>query len=330
MIHAQCPKKIWTRIRPFSLTSLLCLCLLIFLSAIYTDALGQTKNNKKEPEGTKRSWHDGKRWRSVWMVHDEIAIFRGHENNLKGTEVTEQEITSEAMVQEVIPGAAVEKTIGVVTFYRIPKVENSESIRAVNRELSNKPGTKHASPVFYSGVRSPNSRMVLTGEIIVGFKEPQTEQSLERFAAHYGMTLVKRFRSSPKSALFEARKAAGPDTLTIANSIFSSGEVSHAYPNWLREIPMRLPKNNTRSESDSQNNHRPLYLGAEGSIQKEEQSAAKQLVPNRKMEATTAPNLNAPSAEEEVQASSFKSGKKARILTTVPPQVQGENQGTPQ
>ena len=325
MIHAKCAKEIGIGRRPLAQTGFLCLCLLIFISAMCTDAFGQPNSREREAEGTKRTWHDGKRWRSVWMVHDEIAIFRGLGETWKGADVTDQETTAKAVVQEVVPGATLEKTIGLVSFYGIPKIENSESIILVNREISNKIGIQYASPVFYPGVRSPESRMALTGEIIVGFKEPQTEQSMEEFAARYGMTLVKRFRSSPRSALFDARKAADTDTLTLSNSIFSSGEVSHAYPNWLREIPMRPPKNDTRPESNRQDHHRSLDLGTGVSIQKEKQSTAKQLAPNRKIEITS-PHWNAPSIQEEVQSSSFK----AQILKTIPPQVKGENQGTPQ
>jgi hypothetical protein len=299
--------------------------IIILFLVILSNAYGQVGSNDEISNKTGRSWHDGKRWRTVWMANDEIAVFHEYQENQYVEGGIDRRSFAMALAEKAISGAIVEKTTGSVTYYKMPEVGTSESIATLINDLKIRPGVQHSSPVFYPGTTKSENRMALTGEIIVGFKETQTEQSLESFATRYGIFLLKRFRSSPNSALFDGRNTDEQDTIALSNRIFFSGEVTHAYPNWLREIPLLPPDNNSRSESNNQEQHVPLDLGTESIVQEEEQSTDRQFIHNSKLD-ITAPKVNVLSIEEEVQTSTMKSEQKAKNLMNIHPQVLEENQ----
>lgn len=221
---------------------------ILFGCSVFSDTK-ETKKGKK-PDGIKRIWFNGEREEWVWMVDDEVVVFK--KNKKESDEKEKNTIMSDqALADEIIPGAIIESANEKITFYKLPEKKEIKELQSVCKSLSKKTNVKHASSVFYPGFRNPESRMALTGEIIVHFKSTQTNENLDEFAKKYGLKLIRSFDFSPNTYLFDARLA--EDSLDLANKIHKSGEVKYAYPNWLRSYSLdTVKKNNNDKEYDKQ------------------------------------------------------------------------------
>ena len=212
-------------------------CLALSL-AVSASAQAASNGKHQEPEGTKCVWHNGDREEWVWMVKDEIAVFHDiHAAPVTSAAAGVADATARAQavhaaVQTAAPGATVEHETEAVTFYKLPPLQVLTNAASLRKELQGQPGIAFTAPVFYPGVRNPKARMAPTGEIVIHFKAPPTDDELRAFAARYGVQVLHRFEFSPQIYLVDARAA--EDCLALANEIRLNGAVKYAYPNWLR------------------------------------------------------------------------------------------------
>jgi hypothetical protein len=198
---------------------------LVLFPVLRTPALAQPG------DGTKRFWYNGDRKEYVWMADDEIALIHKRHvsrENLQG---------AENALRRFIPQATAQKFSKLVTLYKLPQAETSETFRFLWRELHGQPGVQYMSRVMYRGERRDDTRMAMTGEIIIHFRTSQTEEELKNFEDRFGVKMVRSFGFSPNTYLFDAREV--DDCLGVANEIFSSGTVKYAYPSWLRTYSLR-------------------------------------------------------------------------------------------
>jgi hypothetical protein len=159
-------------------------------------------------------YNDGKRQQTLKLVPEEIVII------FKIPMETEE---ARNKILEINPEIEITELSGATAWIKLPQDANPE---IVAKELSNKFNAL-ISPVFYGN-------KALIGELIIGFKEEVNENLLSNFESKYSLERIKGFRSSPKSYLFKAPSVV--ESLTIANRITESGEVEHAYPNFLQRV----------------------------------------------------------------------------------------------
>jgi hypothetical protein len=182
-----------------------------------------------QPSGfVERHWYDGARQRIVWMAPNEMAVVFDPAAAPKTRSEAEQRAAQST------PGAVLEKQQGLVSIFRLP--DGTDTDRPT-RALRNESGVRHASPVFYEGSIGPDNTLVLSGEIIVTFQAAMSDEALAGFSTKYGVLLIKALDALPNTFVFDARSAG--DSLALANTIFESGQVALAQPNWIKNATRR-------------------------------------------------------------------------------------------
>jgi hypothetical protein len=170
-----------------------------------------------------RVWYDGDRPQRVWMAPDEVGVIL--------TEASPE--SAEAVVRQIEPGAVLRHRKGTVAFFRIP---DAGTRAARLSRLKQAAAVRHASPVFYETPEAqPENATILTGEIIVVFREGQAHP--DELAQRRGMRVMKPLGFVPNAYLFDARAA--DDALTLANAVRRDAGVAFAYPNWTRNVVAR-------------------------------------------------------------------------------------------
>jgi hypothetical protein len=165
--------------------------------------------------GPAMRYFDGRQWRTVWQNEHELA-----------------EIVDDQSEQVELPvGAQLMREGGKLHIW---KLEPGTRATVVTRGLD-ATQSKHFAPVFNLSPRG-GVRLVLSGNIVIRFKEGWDDTQLEAWAADQGLTPVSRM-SLPRTWLFAA--ADGMTALEKANAIQESGEVEYAIPEWWRAAHKR-------------------------------------------------------------------------------------------
>lgn len=164
-------------------------------------------------------YFDGRRWRTVWVNPEELAEFAVDDGN-------------DNLLRSLAPGA---RLVQQGRKFRIWKIDQTGSTAtAVTRSLNSAEASRFA-PVFQLSA-SGGSRMVLSGNIIVRFKQDKDQQQLQDWAKQQGLQQVQKM-TIPSTYLFYAGQ--GSLALEKAESIQQSGEVKFAVPEWLRQAYKR-------------------------------------------------------------------------------------------
>jgi len=212
----------------------------IVFFAMYPVAKAQEKADKVDmaldQSGT-YLWYKGDRPMEVYLALDEVAIFQDSSRKLTAAEI-------ETMLQDNSPQARITKANDFVIYLTIPSEGNktrlTEKLSLFKEEL----GSRAGSPVFYPGPRkNSESRMALTGEIIIHFASDWDKKTITSWANVRGLTIIKNFSFSPQTYLISGPE--GLESLNLANEIYLSGEVVYAYPNWLKTMPTRAIPDDT-------------------------------------------------------------------------------------
>ncbi len=182
-----------------------------------------------QPAGfIERTWYDGDRPVKVWMAPDEVAVtFEPERVPASGSE-------AERLVRRSEPTAVLEKRVDGVHYFRVTDAHAPADHAAVLRSDA---AVRFASPVFYPGDRQPDTRMALTGEIIVRFRSSVSEAQLAAFEAQHRVAMVKALDFSPQTYVFDAR--AVTDSLELCNQLYLAGQVAFAFPNWIKTATPR-------------------------------------------------------------------------------------------
>jgi len=215
------------------------IAIIIFIS-LYPVAKAQEKAGKVDmaldQSGT-YLWYKGDRPMEVYLALDEVAIFQDSSRKLTAAEI-------ETMLQDNSPQARITKSNDFVIYLTIPPEGNKTRLTEKLSLFKEKLGSRAGSPVFYPGPRkNSESRMVLTGEIIVRFSPDWNEKKITSWAKTRGLTIVKNFSFSPRTYLISGPE--GLENLNLANEIYLSGEVVYAYPNWLKTMSTRALPDDT-------------------------------------------------------------------------------------
>ncbi len=164
-------------------------------------------------------YFDGRRWRTVWINPQELAevvIDNG----------------SEGLLRSVSPGARLVQQGRKFHIWRVDQVMSTTSV--ITRSLNGIVDGRFA-PVFQLSA-SGGSRMVLTGNVIVRFKQDMEASQLQGWAQQQGLQLRQKMSISATYLFYVGQ---GTLALEKAAQIQASGEVKFAVPEWWRQAYKR-------------------------------------------------------------------------------------------
>jgi kexin len=179
-------------------------------------------------------WYEKGVKKRAWMALDEAAIFLE-----KGKEA---EVNQSLMIQQLHPQATITEKNNFIIYLKTPELIGKELILRTISSIRTLQGVKHASQVFYtSKEKHPETRLVLTGEIIVQFPTEYSESQISAIEKEYGFEQLKSFGFSQNTFLYRVGNTL--NSLDVANHLYESGLVNYAYPNWLRGRTKRATPN---------------------------------------------------------------------------------------
>jgi subtilisin-like proprotein convertase family protein len=184
-------------------------------------------------EGARFTWYNGDRIEHVWLSWDEAVIFPG----ARSQETFREDLR--AAIPSHWPEAQIVDENEARVFLKIPS-EKDLVLHETRLVRFDQTTGLRSYPVFYPGDKNSNTRMALTGEVIVHFKPDWDIEQIDSWTERYGLVRLRTFSFSPNTFLFQAGE--GLQSLRVANEIYLSGEVVYAYPNWLRtRVPRAIP-----------------------------------------------------------------------------------------
>lgn len=196
---------------------LLGLVVVLVMSAItIASAISEKNQNTADPGLEEHQWNNGKKSERVFASLDEVAIFRNGKS-------------AEEMAKSFDQNAVVTKDYDYLIIISLPQKMKSADLDAKIVNYHANTGHK-ANFVFYKGDQKDESRMVLTGEIVVHFKNDWDENRIKEWAKSKHIDIIQKYPFSSNTYLFKV--GPGLKSLDIADQIYQSGEVIYAYPNW--------------------------------------------------------------------------------------------------
>jgi subtilisin-like proprotein convertase family protein len=171
------------------------------------------------------SWHEGRAERHAWIALDEAEILLkkepGSRDNARST------------IRSSHPEAAIIAEYAQGMSIRLPRLNTLEGHSARLKKFRGSSGIRSALPVFYaSPARSPESKMVLTEQIIVQFPVKTSPKAILKIESGFGLKRIQSFPFAHNTFLYELDDPLLG--LKISNNLQKSGSVNYAYPNWMR------------------------------------------------------------------------------------------------
>ena len=201
---------------------------LVALSLLFAgqSMAGVTKKSQSKSAKLQQSyvWYDGEQERQVWLNPDLMAEFGAG----KGS-------AAKSSVKSVYADAVqVPKRFGSVNIWRLGAGTGSDAAIA-KLSTAGQPGKY--SPVLHDGPSSTGRMRALPGNIIVYLDPAWNNESVNAWAAGHQFEIVKKLEIGPN--IYVIRTGPGLEALNIANTLYKSGEVVAAFPDWWEEKTTR-------------------------------------------------------------------------------------------
>lgn len=169
-------------------------------------------------------WYDGDRERQVWLNPELVAEF----NAGKGA-------AARSSVKSVYSDAVkVPKRYGSVSIWRLGAGTGSDAAIA-KLSTAGQPGKY--SPVLHDSPSSSGRMRALPGNIIVYLDPAWSSDAVTAWAAKHQLEIVKKLEIGPN--IYIIRTGPGLEALNAANTLYKSGEVIAAFPDWWEEKKTR-------------------------------------------------------------------------------------------
>lgn len=183
-------------------------------------AMGGAKQSSTNTVAAKSSanyyWYDGKRKRVITQDSEMVAelISSGASSVLKSKISAAREVGKQ--------------TSATVKLWDVSAAgDSNQSLSALASTMKGS-----VSPVF-SNSQSGGQRMALPGGILVTFKAHWDENKVNQWVSKKGLTVKQKMGFGN---IYVLNSAAGLASLNLANSIYESGEVEGASPNWWQDL----------------------------------------------------------------------------------------------
>lgn len=180
-------------------------------------------SNQAAPQLTQSYvWYDGNRQHTVWLNPQVVAEFNPGKS-------------STATAKSADPRAAVLPSKHNRGSIRLWQMNNTGGV-AVGALVVSNPTGKY-SPVFHDSASSNGTMRALPGNIIVYLNPTWDATVVNTWVASHKFEVVKKLEIGPN--IYVIKTAPGLDALNTANTLYLSGEVSAAFPDWWQEVSTR-------------------------------------------------------------------------------------------
>lgn len=163
-------------------------------------------------------WYDGDQERKVWLNPGLIAEFPSDKDG--------PENYPEAM-------ASVRQEKGA----RVWRLEEGSAQGGVIRGLKTSHPQGRFSPVFHDGSTSGGRKRALPGNIIVYLDPAWDSPAVRQWVSERNLEIIQKLEIGPN--IFVLKTGPGLEALELANTLYLTGEVVAAMPNWWKEVSTR-------------------------------------------------------------------------------------------
>ncbi len=167
-------------------------------------------------------WHDGSRERTVWLNPQAVAEINPSN-------------ASASVAKNINPNAKVLPLKHNQSGMRIWQIDNTGGA-AVRSMAATNPTGKY-SPVFHDSASSGGAMRALPGNIIVYLNPTWDAATVDNWIKLHKLEVLKKLEAGPN--IYLIKTAPGLDALDTANTLYQSGEVVAAFPDWWREVSTR-------------------------------------------------------------------------------------------
>jgi len=202
---------------------------IVVLALCFTAVTGEGRYLDPSLDKEPVYWYEDGVKKKAWMSKDEFAIFAADR----------PKIDKDSFGQNLGTEFTVTQRKGLVTYLKSKK--NTKGF--LNRIA---PYKGLIRPVFYTDrEKRRESRMVLSGKIIVQFPNEYSKNKISEIEKEYGLTKSKTFNFSANTFLYTTDPI---QSINIANRLSESGKTVYSYPNWLRKFSKKVISDDLFSE----------------------------------------------------------------------------------
>jgi len=205
--------------------------LAVLLSAILTFALSlnvacaadlKKTMNKSTPLTQTYVWYDGEREQRVWLNPQVIAEFN------PGTE-------GASAMKSAYAGARVVPTKHKQAAVRLWQLDSTAETAIRSLKASHPQGSYSA--VLHDAPVSTGRMRALPGNVIVYLDPQWDEAAVNNWLSTRNLEMMKKLEIG--SNIYVIKTAPGLEALETANTLYRSGEVKAAFPDWWEEVVTR-------------------------------------------------------------------------------------------
>jgi len=206
-----------------TLTILLSATLSFVLSLNVACAMDSKKTmSKSTPLTQAYVWYDGDREQQVWLNPKVVAEFN------PGAE-------GESAMKSAVSGARVMSTKQQQDVVRFWQLDNTADTALRNLKASHPQGKYSA--VFHDGPANTGRMRALPGNVIVYLDPQWDEAAVNNWLSTRNLEMMKKLEIG--SNIYVIKTAPGLEALETANTLYRSGEVKAAFPDWWEEVVTR-------------------------------------------------------------------------------------------
>ncbi len=191
--------------------------LILPLLFLYSFSANSEAGIKNKPIDTQKVyWYENGVKQYAWPSADEFAVFSKKSKGKKTPDSTN--------IKKLYQKATVKKSNKFFTLFKLKKDINQKA--ASSKLVDNS--------VFYSNKnKNKDSLIIPTGELVVIFPPECSEDKIKSVENQYKLEKIRNFSFDKRSFLYKTTGSAG--FINLANSLYESGKVLEAYPNYLKK-----------------------------------------------------------------------------------------------
>ena len=200
------------------------LLLLFVTTSLNVACATESKNATNKSASLTRAyiWYDGDREQQVWLNQQLVAEFNP---GPKG----------ESSVKSANPAARVLTTKHKQSAIRLWKIDNTADAAIRNLKAAHPQG--QYSAVLHDGPSSGGRMRAMPGNIIVYLDPQWNEAAINNWLSARKLEVVKKLEIGTN--IYVIKTGPGLEALETANSLYRSGEVKAAFPDWWQEVATR-------------------------------------------------------------------------------------------
>jgi kexin len=169
------------------------------------------------------TWRQGESTQTAYVSRDEVALFLAPGAQVTGARRAAL-LRRLGAVAPPLPGST-----AFVLFVRVQPGDMMAAARRASALLRGVPGVRSVSPVLFRSLQSPESRLALTGDVVVAYRGAASRLVAEEAA---GSQLVRRDTVPGTSRAVIYRAPSALDALSVAGELARLPGVEYAVPDW--------------------------------------------------------------------------------------------------